>query len=122
LLAGPGHGGELHHAGMAPDSPAAPVAQPAPGPSPVPEPFPAAVARQGEASADGGCAPSAGGASARDEQLVEAARQILADASADGSRLSQAVLAERLRGQGWTIANDRLSWLASAIGLSPRRA
>lgn len=57
----------------------------------------------------------------RDEQLVEAARKIAADAAADGSRLSQAALARRLRGQGWPIGNDRLSWLAATIGLTPQR-
>jgi hypothetical protein len=58
----------------------------------------------------------------RDAELVEAARQIVAGASLEGTRLSQAALAERLRQQGWSIANHRLSWLAATIGLSPHRA
>jgi hypothetical protein len=57
----------------------------------------------------------------RDDPLVAAARQIAADAEREGTRLSQAALAERLRGQGWTIANGRLSALVAAIGLSPQR-
>jgi hypothetical protein len=62
-----------------------------------------------------------GSLAGRDDPLVEAARQIVADAAREGGRLSQAALAERLRGRGWTIANDRLSGLAAAIGLSPYR-
>ena len=72
------------------------------------------------AGSDAGLAPDC--PTGRDGQLVEAARQIAATAALDGTRLSQAALAERLRQQGWTIANDRLSWLAATIGLGPRRA
>jgi hypothetical protein len=119
---GPGDSDEPAHA-AAPDRPsAAPVMPPEPEPAPAPEPLPVPPAPGDEVTADGGRAPSAGAPSARDEQLIDAARQILADASSNGSRLSQAMLAERLRGQGLTIANDRLSWLATSVGLSPRRA
>lgn len=120
--AGPGDSDERAHA-AAPGRPGAtPLTQPAPEPAPVPEPLPVPPPSREGLSGDGGRAPSADAPSARDEQLIDAARQILADASNDGSRLSQAMLADRLRGQGWTIANDRLSWLACSIGLSPRRA
>ena len=56
----------------------------------------------------------------RDGQLVAAATRILAEAAQDGSRLSQTALAEKLRGQGYSIANDRLRWLSAACGLEPR--
>ena len=39
------------------------------------------------------------------------AASILADATRQGDRLSQAALAERLRSQGHRIANERLRWL-----------
>jgi hypothetical protein len=61
------------------------------------------------------------GAAGLDEQLIEAAKRIAAEAAGNGTRLSQAALAEKLRGEGRAIANDRLSWLAAAIGLGPRR-
>jgi hypothetical protein len=56
----------------------------------------------------------AGGASDdvnRDTQLIEAAARILAEAMRHGDRLSQAALAEKLRSQGYGIANERLRWL-----------
>lgn len=56
----------------------------------------------------------------RDGRLVAAATRILAEAAQDGSRLSQTALAEKLRGQGYSIANDRLRWLSAACGLEPR--
>ena len=55
----------------------------------------------------------------RDGELIEAARRIADAAARDGGRLSQAALAGQLRSEGWTIANDRLRWLAEAAGLSP---
>jgi hypothetical protein len=61
-------------------------------------------------------------AGADDARLVEAARRIAADAALDGVRLSQTALADRLRKEGWKIANNRLSWLAAAIDLGPRYA
>jgi hypothetical protein len=57
-----------------------------------------------------------------DQALVHAARGIVAGAAASGTRLTQVALAERLRGEGWTIANDRLSLLAATVELGPRRA
>jgi Protein of unknown function (DUF2637) len=86
----------------------------APGPLPVAE-------ADVPAAAEGDGTRLQGSPAGCDGQLVEAARQIAADAARDGGRLSQAALAERLRGQGWTIANDRLSGLAAAIGLGQRR-
>jgi hypothetical protein len=47
----------------------------------------------------------------RDAQLIEAAASILAEAMRRGDRLSQAGLAEKLRSQGYGIANERLRWL-----------
>ena len=55
-----------------------------------------------------------------DRQLVAAAIRIIAEAAHDGSKLSQAALAEKLRGQGYSIANDRLRWLSAAAGLNSR--
>jgi hypothetical protein len=66
-------------------------------------------------------APGGRGGAGLDEQLIEAAKRIAAEAAANGTRLSQAALAEKLRGEGRAIANDRLSWLAAAIGLGSRR-
>jgi hypothetical protein len=61
------------------------------------------------------------GVAGLDEQLIEAAKRIAAEAAGNGTRLSQAALAEKLRGEGRAIANDRLSWLAATIGLGSRR-
>ncbi len=61
-------------------------------------------------------------ADARGAQLVAAATRIVAAAARDGSRLSQAALADRLRCEGFTIANNRLHWLSWASGLEPRHA
>jgi hypothetical protein len=58
----------------------------------------------------------------RDARLVAAAARIVAGAARDGSRLSQAALAERLRREGYTVANNRLHWLSSVSGLEPRHA
>jgi len=59
---------------------------------------------------------------ARDAQLAAAAIRIVAAAARDGGRLSQAGLAERLRREGYTVANSRLRWLAAVSGLQPRHA
>jgi hypothetical protein len=95
--------------------------QPAAENEPAPEPASSAALPADAVTADGDGAPLPDSAAGRDRELVEAARRIAADAARDGSRLSQAALAEKLRNEGWTIANDRLSWLAATIGLSPRR-
>ena len=58
----------------------------------------------------------------RDAHLVAAATRIVAGAVRDGSRLSQAALADRLRREGYTVANSRLHWLSSVSGLEPRHA
>jgi hypothetical protein len=55
-----------------------------------------------------------------DRHIVAAAIRIIAEAAHDGSKLSQAALAEKLRGQGYSIANDRLRWLSAAAGLNSR--
>jgi hypothetical protein len=59
---------------------------------------------------------------ARDAELVAAAIRIVAEAARDGGRLSQVSLAERLRREGYTVANNRLRWLAAVSGLQPRHA
>jgi hypothetical protein len=59
---------------------------------------------------------------ARDAQLVAAATRIVAAAAQDGSRLTQAALASRLRREGYTVANNRLHWLSSTSGLEPCHA
>ena len=61
-------------------------------------------------------------ADARDAQLVAAAIRIVAAAARDGGRLSQVSLAERLRCEGYTVANSRLRWLSAVSGLQPRHA
>jgi hypothetical protein len=97
------------------------VPQPAAENKPAPLPPPAAAFPADATTADGDGTPLPDSAAGRDRELIEAARRIAASAACDGSRLSQAALAEKLRSEGWTIANDRLSWLAATIGLSPRR-
>jgi len=47
-------------------------------------------------------------------QLIDTARQILREAEDDGTRLSQAALARKMRERGHTVANDRLHWLMTA--------
>jgi hypothetical protein len=55
-----------------------------------------------------------------DTQLITAAARILAEARRRGDRLSQAALADQLRSQGYSIANERLRWLlAEASNLTP---
>ena len=53
----------------------------------------------------------------RDAELVAAARRIVADTRRTGTRLSQIALAEKLRGEGHKVANNRLRWLAAVSGL-----
>ena len=53
----------------------------------------------------------------RDAELVAAARRIVADTRHAGTRLSQIALAEKLRGEGYKVANNRLRWLAAVSGL-----
>ena len=53
----------------------------------------------------------------RDAELVAAARRIVADARHAGTRLSQIALAEKLRSEGYKVANNRLRWLAAVSGL-----
>ena len=53
----------------------------------------------------------------RDAELVAAARRIVAGTRHPGTRLSQIALAEKLRGEGHKVANNRLRWLAAVSGL-----
>lgn len=46
-----------------------------------------------------------------DAQLIGAAEEIVREARRDGTRLSQAALASKLRARGHTVANARLHWL-----------
>jgi hypothetical protein len=59
---------------------------------------------------------------ARDAQLAAAAIRIVAAAARGAGPLSQAGLAERLRREGYTVANNRLRWLSAVSGLQPRHA
>jgi len=51
--------------------------------------------------------------SKRMRRLIEAATAILDDADRDGTYLSQAALARKLRERGHHVANDRLRWLVA---------
>jgi hypothetical protein len=53
----------------------------------------------------------------RDSELVAAARRIVAGTRHAGPRLSQIALAEKLRSEGYKVANNRLRWLAAVSGL-----
>src|SRR5581483_5617563 len=53
----------------------------------------------------------------RDAELVAAARRIVAGARYASTRLSQIALAEKLRSEGYKVANNRLRWLAAVSGL-----
>ena len=53
----------------------------------------------------------------RDNELVTAARRIVAGTRHAGTRLSQIALAEKLRSEGYKVANNRLRWLAAVSGL-----
>ena len=53
----------------------------------------------------------------RDVELVAVARRVVADSRHAGARLSQIVLAEKLRSEGYKVANNRLRWLAAVSGL-----
>ena len=57
-----------------------------------------------------------------DARLITAASRIVADAARDGTRLSQIALAEKLRGQGYSVSNHRLRWLSAVSGLESRPA
>ncbi|GLX02649.1 DUF2637 domain-containing protein [Microtetraspora sp. NBRC 16547] len=52
-----------------------------------------------------------------DDQLIQAAQAIVGEAEQRGVRLSQMDLAAQLRAQGHRIANERLRWLTTTIGL-----
>lgn len=58
---------------------------------------------------------------ANNAQLISAAMRIVATAARDGTRLSQVALADKLRGEGYSIANHRLRWLSDVSGLEPRQ-
>ena len=54
-----------------------------------------------------------------DQLLIAAASEILRDANRQGSRLSQAALARKLRERGHRVANERLRWLVAAVQRTP---
>jgi hypothetical protein len=66
--------------------------------------------------------PARPGPAGRDRTLIDVATRIVAQAGLQGDRLSQAALARQLRAEGYTIANDRLRWLATVSGLAPYAA
>jgi hypothetical protein len=74
-------------------------------------------------AAFGAACPAAGSQPAgpvqgrRDGSLIEGAARLVAAARLQGNRLSQAELARQLRAEGYSIANGRLRWLATASGL-----
>jgi len=53
----------------------------------------------------------------REAELAAAARRIVAGTRQAGTRLSQIALAEKLRSEGYKVANNRLRWLAAVSGL-----
>jgi Protein of unknown function (DUF2637) len=53
----------------------------------------------------------------RDGPLIEVAAGLVAQAKLRGDGLSQAALARQLRAEGYSIANERLRWLATVSGL-----
>ena len=59
------------------------------------------------------------GSSSRDSPLIDRAVRIVTQARLQGGLLSQAALARQLRAEGYSIANDRLRWLATVSGLEP---
>jgi hypothetical protein len=59
------------------------------------------------------------GSAGHDGPVIDVAARIVADARLRGGRLSQAGLARQLRAEGYSIANDRLRWLAAVSGLAP---
>lgn len=91
--------------------PAVSTAEPrsASGPASRPVPAPGAALPRAEAAG-----------TAADDQLIAAARAIVAASARDGNRLSQTALAERLRSQGHSIGNARLRWLSEESGLDTR--
>jgi hypothetical protein len=96
--------------------------RPAATPEPEPDPLSARCGTANTDAADGSAGPVPESPAGLDGELVEAARQIAAAAALDGIRLSQAALVEQLRQQGWSIANDRVRWLAATVGIGRRRA
>jgi len=53
----------------------------------------------------------------RELDLAGAARRIVTDARKAGVKLTKVALAEKLRSQGYTVANSRLRWLAAESSL-----
>jgi hypothetical protein len=80
---------------------------------------PATAAPRLDADASAGHPAAPGDADGRNAQLLAAATRIVAAAMQAGDRLSQTALAGQLRREGYTVANGRLRWLASASGLRP---
>jgi hypothetical protein len=71
------------------------------------------------ASPSGGPQPGRPRPAVRDGTLIDIAKRMVAQADLQGDRLSQAALARQLRADGYSIANDRLRWLATVSGLVP---
>jgi hypothetical protein len=57
-----------------------------------------------------------GSGAGRDAELIAAGIRIREEAERDGVLLTRRAFADKVREQGYTIANGRLSWLRSACG------
>jgi hypothetical protein len=66
--------------------------------------------------------PADGTGTAHDPGLLDAASRIYQDAAARGERLSQRMLARRLRGHGHRFPNEHLREIADSIGLTGKAA
>jgi len=107
-----------HAAGGVVTSAGEPPAEPADG-TPAPALVPAAATdAMRESVGPGDDADDDGDSDAR---LITAASRIVTDAARDGTRLSQIALAEKLRGQGYSVSNHRLRWLSAVSGLESRQ-
>lgn len=89
--------------------------------SSAPESAGAGATDRKTAAAVNGHAVGDGGGDEHHARLIAAATRIVAAATQDGSQISQAALAEKLRSQGYSISNDRLRWLSAISGLEHRR-
>jgi hypothetical protein len=76
----------------------------------------------GTASAEGVTALSPEPADKREAELIAAGIRIREQAERDGVRLSSKTFADRIRENGYTIANGRLRWLRAACGFPPSEA
>ena len=88
------------------------------GPSSPPAAPPSAVAADREPDPDG---PRADASLDEVADLIPAARAVQRAVTADGQRLTRGLLAKRLREQGVTVSNARLSTLRRALAAVPAK-